>query len=217
MANKFTPAYPQNREPHLESPFGARWFMIDQLIKRISTATLVQVGSVTTNGALAPIGQLDATPLVNMIDGANNASAHGPVRSLCYFRLQAGKKAVIMDPKAGDIGLAVICDRDIQAVKTNLKASQPASRRRFDLADGVYLGTVLSKDTPTSYLQFADDGTVILGVGSGANPLEVVVGSTWVQMKQKNVSDMHITIDTITGLITSGKTIGIGPDPHPEY
>ena len=176
MSDQFTPAYPQNREPHVEGSYGAKWFMIDQLIKRISTATLVQVKSVTTTGEVAPIGQLDASPLVGMVDGANNVSQHGTVHSLAYFRLSAGNKAVIMDPVADDIGLAVICDRDIQSVKENYKASPPGSRRRFDLSDGIYLGSILNKNAPTSYVRFASDGTIEVSPDNGTTIVRVKAG-----------------------------------------
>lgn len=173
---QFTPSYPQSREPHFETEYGAHWFRMLQLVNRISTAQVVQVKSVTVNGQVGPVGQLDATPLVGMLDGANNVSQHGTVHSLAYFRLQGGSKAVIMDPVADDIGVAIICDRDIQSVKKNQAASPPASRRRFDLADGIFLGVVMSKNAPTSYVRFLDDGSIELSPDNGTTIVRVKAG-----------------------------------------
>lgn len=109
-------------------------------------------------GDVGPIGLLDAIPSVNMIDGLGTATQHHAIHNLAYARPQAGYNAIIMDPQPGDIGLAVVCDRDISSVKNTAAQANPGSRRRFDLADGVYLFTVVSKKTPTQYVRFVQDG-----------------------------------------------------------
>lgn len=213
MAETFTPYYGQNRPTSGTSEYNSIWFMVDQMIKRISTATLVQVGSVTTTSDIAPIGNLSATPLVHMIDGANNVSKHGAINNLCYSRMQSGNRAIIMDPSAGDIGLAVFADRDISAAKKTKKASQPGSRRRFDVADGIYVMTVLSATTPNSYVRFRPDGTIIVGVGPAGSAWECVVAADHVQIKHRGDTAMHVTIGG--GNITMGKAAIIAPDPYP--
>lgn len=214
MAGKLTPYYGQNRPTSDTGNFNARWFMVDQMIKRISTATLVQVQAITTTSLVAPIGTMSVTPLVHMLDGANNISKHGKVQNIAYCRMQAGKNAVIMDPQVGDIGLAVFCDRDTSVVRKTKKAAAPGSRRRFDKSDGVYVMTVLG-DTPTRYVQFRQDGTIIVGNADAGNPFELVVAKDHVQMKHKGDTAMHITIDGQTGIISAGKVIALLPDPYP--
>lgn len=214
MTGKFTPFYGQNRPTSDTSNFSARWFMVQQLINRISTATLVQVTKISTTSDVAPIGTMSVMPLVNMIDGANNISKHGSVQNIAYCRMQAGKSAVIMDPQVGDLGLAVFCDRDTSVVRNTKKQAAPGSRRRFDKADGVYVMTVLG-DTPTRYVQFRQDGTIIVGNADAGNPFELVVAKDHVQMKHKGDTAMHITIDGQTGIISAGKAIQLLPDPYP--
>jgi hypothetical protein len=210
--------YGQNRPMSATDPYNARWFLIDRLIKRVNTATLVQVKSITNTGTVAAVGTMDVQPMVHMIDGAGQISEHGTIRSILYARLQAGDKAVIMDPKPGDIGIAVFADRDTSAVRKNKKPSQPGSRRRFDYADGVYLMTLLG-DKPKSYAQFMDDGTVVVGneQESSDNPFQAVVGKNFVQIKQKGVPSMHVTVDGQSGQIIVGQATVIGPDPYPNY
>jgi hypothetical protein len=68
-----------------------------------------------------------------------------------------------MDPKPGDIGVIVCASRDISAVKANKgDASAPGSFRRHDLADALYVGTVIAKDAPKQYIQFTDEGLNLL-------------------------------------------------------
>ena len=80
-----------------------------------------------------------------------------------YHRPQNGTNGIIMDPKAGDIGVIVCASRDISSVKANKgDASAPGSFRRHDLADALYVGTVIAKDAPEQYVQFTDDGLTLL-------------------------------------------------------
>jgi hypothetical protein len=85
---------------------------------------------------------------------------HGTTYHLPYMRVQGGKNAFICDPAVGDIGFAVICDRDISTVKNTKAAANPATSRRFSISDGLYVGGVLN-DTPEQYIQFTDTGITI--------------------------------------------------------
>ncbi len=139
------------------SQFNEVWFLVQQALSLVSTATLVQVKAVTNAGEVSPVGFVDVLPLVNQLDGDGNATPHLTVFKLPYFRLQGGTDAIICDPKVGDIGLASFADRDISSVKANKAQSNPGSRRRFAMSDGLYLGGFLNV-APEQYLRFRDDG-----------------------------------------------------------
>lgn len=139
------------------SEFNAIAFMIQQFIGRISTATLVKIVSVTNTGGVSPVGYVDVQPLVNQLDGSNNAVPHGIVHNVPYFRLQGGANAVIIDPEAGDIGLAVFADRDISSVAANKNQANPGSFRRFSMADALYVGGFLN-GAPSQYVEFSAAG-----------------------------------------------------------
>lgn len=145
--------------------YSADQFQTSQLIAQISTATLVKVSKVSnTPGQLAKVGTLSAQPCVNQVDGNGNATPHGTVHNLCYFRYGGGKNAVIIDPEVGDIGLAVFADRDISSVKANQDVANPGSRRRHDMADGIFFGVPLSakgKEVPEQYVRFTTTGIEI--------------------------------------------------------
>src|SRR5690349_22507119 len=141
------------------SVYNATHFLIRQLIARVNTATLVQVQKVTNSGGVSPVGFVDVLPLVNQVDGAGNATEHVTLYGLPYCRLQGGTNAVILDPKVGDIGVAVFSSRDISKVKSAKKQSNPGSFRRFSMADGMYVMTLLG-DAPQNYVQFTDNGGI---------------------------------------------------------
>lgn len=143
------------------SDLAAHTFLINQIIGRLATTTLAKVLAVTNSGGVSAVGFVDVQPLVNQTDGAGQPTAHGQVNNLPYFRTQGGTNAIILDPQVGDIGLVVFCSRDISSVKTTKAQANPASRRRFDWADGIYVGGVLN-GVPQNYLGFSSTGITIV-------------------------------------------------------
>lgn len=151
-------AYSQQDPEDSASDFAARQFQINQTLARTRTMVLVQVMSISGGGgAIASPGTVNVQPLVKMIDGQGNTSSHGLINNIPVFRLGGGSNAVIIDPVVGDIGWMAVADRDISAVKSNKAESAPGSRRKFDLADGVYMGSLLG-NVPTQYITFTPSG-----------------------------------------------------------
>jgi hypothetical protein len=118
---------------------------------------LVEVMAVKNAGEDQAVGFVDIRPLVNQTSGNGKSTPHATVFNVPYFRLQGGKNAVIVDPVKGDIGLAVVSDRDISAVKEAKKQANPGSFRRYSIADAVYLGAVLG-EAPDQYVTFTASG-----------------------------------------------------------
>lgn len=141
------------------SEFNQIDFVVRQVLSGAATAMLVLVKAVNNTGELAPVGLVDVQPMVAQLDGKGQATPHGTINNVPYFRLQGGVNAVIIDPAVGDIGLAVFASHDISSVKKNKAPSNPGSRRRFDWSDGLYLGGFLN-GTPTRYIRFDSDGNV---------------------------------------------------------
>lgn len=139
------------------SEFNKQAFLVRQILGRVRTMLPVQVMAVTTTGLVAPVGFVNVQPMVNMVDSGGNATQHGIIQNIPYSRIQGGKNAIIMDPQIGDIGWCGFADRDISSVKANKAISNPGSFRRFDMADGIYLGGILNQ-APTQYLRFVQDG-----------------------------------------------------------
>ena len=153
------------------SEFNALVFRINQTIAGKHTAALVQVKAVTNLGGVSPVGFVDILPLVNQVDGAGNQTVHGTIGHTPYLRLQGGSNAVILDPQVGDVGLAIFCDRDNSIVIATKAQSNPGSGRKFDMADGVYIGGLLN-GTPVQYVQFNATGITI----NTPNKVTVIAG-----------------------------------------
>ena len=109
-----------------------------------------------TGGGVGAVGYVDVQPLVNQVDGFGSAIPQGRLHNIPYLRMQGGVNAIILDPQVGDIGVCVFSDRDISSVKTTKARANPGSRRRFDVADGLYLGGMLN-GAPSQYIEFAPD------------------------------------------------------------
>jgi hypothetical protein len=135
-------------------------FIVQQLLGKAQTATVVKVLSCTNDGGLSPVGLVDLLPLVNQVDGNGSPTPHGQISNIPYFRIQGGTSAVIMDPQVGDLGIAIFASRDISQVKVNKTQSLPGSSRQFDWQDGMYLGGLLN-GVPQQYVQFNSSGITI--------------------------------------------------------
>ena len=178
------------------SDFNALDFFVRTLLEGVNTATLCRVEAVTNDGGVSPVGFVDLTPLVNLVDGAGNATPRGRVYRCPYLRLQGGANAVILDPQAGDIGIAVFADRDISSATANKAPANPGSARRFDMADALYLGGVLN-GTPTQFVQFSADGIKLV------SPTAVVLEAPSVEINCETfalaaTSSATITTPTLT-------------------
>lgn len=203
--------YGQQNPDDSASDYNSYSFMVNQILNRVRTMVLVEVMAVTNAGELSPVGFVDAKPLVNQVDGQGNSTPHGTIFNLPYFRLQGGKNAIIIDPEVGDIGLAIIADRDISAVKSTKAAANPGSSGRFDLADGVYLGGILN-GIPEQYARFSSDGIKV--ADKNGNVVEMKSGSVAI------TGNVAVTGNiTATGSITAGQgggdQIGLQTHVHP--
>jgi hypothetical protein len=146
--------------------FTSRWsvtaFIVKQAIAKIVTMMPVKVISVQGGaGALGAAGTVSVQPLVSLLDGNGNASPHGVINGLPYFRMQGGTTAIIMDPAVGDVGYIHACMRDMSSVvASNGQVSTPGSYRTYDFSDSIYVGGILNA-TPTQYVQFNSSGVTI--------------------------------------------------------
>lgn len=142
-------------------------FVVAQLLAKVQTVTLVKVLSCTNDGELSPVGRVSVQPLVFQVSGNGTITPHGEIADLPYMRLQGGSDAVIIDPKPGDMGIALFCSRDIANVKADPVAAlaaggaTPGSFGTFDWADGLYVGGVLNGN-PVQYIRFSSAGIEIV-------------------------------------------------------
>lgn len=140
--------------------FNALSFLIEQRIKGINTCELVRVVAVN------PDKNLDVQPLLNQIDGLEQAVPQSPIYQIPYVRIQAGTNGILIEPQVGDIGLCAYCQRDISSIKTLKGQANPLSDRYFSPSDGIYICSIASlNQEPTRFIHFKQDGIEINGNG----------------------------------------------------
>ena len=143
------------------SEYNRHQFLITQALARMNTAMLVMVKSVTNSGGISSVGYVTVVPMVHQVDGAGNTTPHGPISNVPYCRVQGGVNAVILDPVPGDIGVAVFASRDISKVKNSRSPGPPNSRRRYRMADAMYLFGALNA-APKQYVCFNSKGIQVV-------------------------------------------------------
>ena len=113
-------------------------FLVDQRLKAtVNTAEVMSINKADQTGTDGAAGYASATPLVCPVDGFNNALPPATISKMPFYRPQAGKAAIIMDPQPGDKAVAVFMQRDSSGVASGKNDPiQPASFRSFDQADG---------------------------------------------------------------------------------
>jgi len=199
------------------SEFNAQSFLIWSILSKISTSMLVQVKSVTNSGGVAAVGTVDIQPLVNQVNGANQAKPHAMIYGCPYFRLQGGADAIILDPKVGDIGIAIFPDRDSSSVIAN-KASiianggtvNPGSGRMFDMSDGIYIGGILN-GVPTQYIEFAAGGITVTSPSAVTIKAPAIALENAGSLLKKLVNETFLTLydaHTHSGVTTGGGVTG---------
>lgn len=182
--------------------FNAMAFIIGQILGRANTSTLVKIVKCTNEGDLSAVGFVDVLPLVNQVDGQGNPIPHDVVYGLPYARIQGGANAVIIDPEVDDIGIAIFASRDISKVKSTKDVSMPGSNRRFDMADGLYVGGVLNA-VPQQYVQFEASGITIV------SPNKVTVTAPVVDVHASTSVDITSPTTTIHGaFVVTGSITG---------
>ena len=183
------------------SEVGRLNYIIKTALSGLRTAMPVQVMSVTNNGGVSAIGYVGVQPLVSTLDGDGQVWDHATIYNVPYMRIQGGANGIILDPAIGDIGLAIVCDRDITAVKSAKKVSAPGSLRKNDMSDMVYLMTIIGA-APTQYLQFNSSGITITSPNNVTvnAPTAVVNASTNVTM---NTPILKVSGDIIDNFNTN--------------
>lgn len=196
------------------SLYNAMAFLTRQVSASKAHATLVKVISVTGGGVNQP-AMVAVQPMVAQVDGYGNQTPHGTIYNIPCMRHQAGNTSVICDPVVGDIGMAIICDRDISKVKDTRALAGPGSSRQNSWSDGCFFGSFLG-NTPTTFIQISDAGGIAI-----KSPMNLTIDTQNVQIdstgnlkvkgeitaKDGGVS-IHSTTHTHTNVQTGGGNSG---------
>ncbi len=195
-------------------------YVVQQLMARMATCTLVKVVKCTNSGGVSPVGSVDVQPVIDMTTADGTTWKYSQLYKLPYIRLQGGANAVILDPQPGDLGLAWFASRDISVAKSAAGRAQlqgdagsvpPGTKRQFDLSDGLYMGGLLNGQ-PSQYLRFAAGGVTVL------SPTKVTIEAPTIELKGdvvqtdgdasfENDVDVGATLTASTDVIGGGKSL----------
>lgn len=180
-------------------------FMVEQILKdMINTGEVVSINSADQNSTGGPGGYATATPLVCRTDAWNNTLPPTAMHKLPFFRPQAGKAAIIMDPQPGDKAIAISMKRDSSGVAVGKNEPvQPGSFRSFDQADNYLLNGFLG-ETPEIWLELNPvSGDISLSTKAAnidiscreSGDITVKTGSGNVTIQAGNGGEGTITLD----------------------
>jgi hypothetical protein len=154
----------EEQPPKLSTPFETQFhkerlqeFTILKLLHQIHTADLVKVLAVYPTAGST--GFVDVQPLIQETDTRGVLIAQAPIYKVPYLRVQGGTSAIILDPVVGDLGIAIIAERDISNVVATKAEGAAATARRFNAGDALYLGGLLNAD-PTQWVKFDPAGGI---------------------------------------------------------
>lgn len=150
------------------SEYNRMRFFVESILREIlNTSALVRVDSCTAPGPGGPAGSVSATPLVAQTDAQGNKLPMASIPSLPFMRYQAGKAAIILDPVAGDQGVAVFFKNDSSTVSAGTTEPQrPGSTRSFSQSDGAYIPGVQNQ-APTVWIEITQDERIIIHAPAG--------------------------------------------------
>ena len=146
------------------------------IIGTVNTCEVVRVVSVDKEK-----GTLTAIPEVKNMGKDDIATEESPIYNLKYFGWQFGKCAIKAEPKEDDIGFVVVSKRDI----SNIKSGVVGSRRKFNLADGIFIGGLVGfNESPTDYIEFNEKGITI------TSKKDIIVNAKKVEVNAENDVDV---------------------------
>ena len=178
-------------------------FVIRSIVCGLVNTIPVRVDKVERPAEGGGAGYLSATPLIKMRSAKGDALDVVSIPKLRWFRLQHGTAAIIVDPKPGDIGLAVFAQQDVSALNGGSEPIQPGSFRCYSISDGFYFGGFWGQK-PTTFIRIEDNGQVTVTA-----PQSVVVNSIDVTVNASGSTKIDSPSVTITGDTTIEKTLTV--------
>ena len=193
--------------------YNAMDFMIRSMIAKIvNTSFPCVVTAVERAGSGDRAGYVTVKPLLQPRNVQGQGVNVVEIPKLPYFRLQHGKAAIVIDPKVGDVGLAVVAKGDISNVNGETNPKVPASFRSFDLSDSFYIGGFWGQ-APEVFVHLEDSGEINI---VAPNAVTVKTKSAVVDAKTMTVKAQVFTVDApqinLNGAISGGGSTGSNAD-----
>lgn len=180
--------------------FNGNLYIIRSIVNEVNTADIVQVVSVDADKKTVTV-----IPIVSNVNVDDEKEPESNIYGVKYIQWQFGTNAIEATPSVGDIGLMVICKKDISSIDSGVVASN----RRFNPADGIYIGGLFGFNSqPTQIIKFDSAGISV------SSPTTVNVNAPIVNIGDANGvlkpvardGDQVMAGTTVVGLIKASTT-----------
>lgn len=127
--------------------------IIRSVVSGINTVEVVKVEELNEE-----TGTVAVMPIVLSQNASGEPIPESPIYDVKYLQWQYGENMIRAKPEVGDIGLILVCKKDISSITSGLVGSL----REFSLSDGVYIGGLFGFNAePTQYIDFTENGIEI--------------------------------------------------------
>lgn len=138
------------RSSDLIDDYNSLIYIINSVVKKVSTMELVRVLSVNTENKT-----ISAIPIIKEANASGEAIEESPIDGVRYFQWQFGGNAIKGTPEVGDIGMIVICKKDISSPESGIIQTY----REYCLSDSIYIGGIFGlNQEPTQFIEFTENG-----------------------------------------------------------
>jgi hypothetical protein len=132
-------------------------FASKTLLNNINTIIPCKVLAITIVDGLQ---KLDIQPIINWLDNFGNPVEPPIIYNVPVCLQIGGNAGLLIEFSIGDIVIAACAQRDISVAKKTPTQQNPATYRKFDLADAIVIGK-FSYALPSVYIKITDDGVEI--------------------------------------------------------
>ena len=174
--------------------YNALIFIIESVVNKINTADLVKVQKVNNDNTI------DVIPIIRGVNTDGEAIDQSTIYGIRYLRWQYGQNALKAVPEVGDIGLIIVCKKDISDVEKGLVGSY----RKFCPSDSIYIGGIFGLNAePTQFIEFGSNGITI------TSPADITINAGEVSSVSVNANSVSVNASSVLVNATS-ITLGSG-------
>ena len=170
--------------------FNALNYIVNGIVNKVNTTELVKVVAVYPDR-----NKIDVIPIVKNANVENNPIEESIIYGIRYLEWQYGLNGIMAVPEVGDIGLIVVCKKDISEVEKGLVASF----RKYCLADGIYLGGIKGlNQAPTQFIKFDSNGITV------TSPTAITVNAPVATVNTDLKTDINSPTTNVSGTLNVG-------------
>lgn len=170
--------------------FNALNYIVNGIVNKVNTTELVKVVAVYPDR-----NKIDVIPIVKNANVENSPIEESIIYGIRYLEWQYGLNGIMAVPEVGDIGLIVVCKKDISEVEKGLVASF----RKYCLADGIYLGGIKGlNQAPTQFIKFDSNGITV------TSPTAITVNAPVATVNTDLKTDINSPITNVSGTLNVG-------------